>query len=93
MDGHGGCAAAAASAAGDVAAGDVAAAATIAKTAAGDVRPGKQSASRSQNKVNEPPNAPTEAIADHGEVWKGATDAGGGDAGGRRRLLSVGSIG
>ena len=77
VDGHGGRAAAAASAAGDVAA-----AATVAKTAAGDVRPGKQSASRSQNKVNEPPNAPTEAIADQGEVWKGATDAGGGDAGG-----------
>ena len=34
-----------------------------------------------QNNVNVPPNPPTRAPADHGEVWKGATHAGGGHAG------------
>ena len=38
-------------------------------------------ARRGQNNVNGPPNPPTEATADRGEVWKGATHAGGGHAG------------
>jgi len=37
-------------------------------------------ARRSQNHVNVPPSPPTKAPADHCEVWKGATHAGGGHA-------------